>query len=95
MGGNLLAGQRDALGAEALAERTHREAGAGARVDRDATAQIGEREGGGPVTAEGRADEREQRGVLGDQEELSVAEFPAPRGEVAGKQDDGRDEGLH
>jgi hypothetical protein len=57
-------------------------------VDRKAAAQVGQREGALAVTAVGRPDQLEERLVLGDREELSLAEHPARRGEVPGKHPD-------
>ncbi len=86
---DLLHRQRDLLGAAGLGEDE-----AVALVDRDPAAQVGQREGRLPVAAVGRADQLEQRLVLGDRQQLALAEHPAGRGEVAGEHPDLTDIGL-
>jgi hypothetical protein len=46
---------------------------AGAQVNGNAALQIGERKGGAPVSAVGRAEQRKERLVLIDRQELAVA----------------------
>jgi hypothetical protein len=66
-------------------------------MNRRASAQIGEPERRLPVAAVRRAEEREQRRVLRDREDLPLAECPAARREVAGEDHDLADEriGVH
>ena len=73
--------QRVRLLAAALAERV-----AAADVDRRAAAQVGQREVDPAVAAEGRAEQREQRLVLVDRQQLPVAQRPA-----LGREDEGHD----
>ena len=51
-----------------------------AYVDRGARAQIGEREVDPPIAAKGRAQQREERLVLVDRQQLAVAQSPSPCG---------------
>ena len=62
---DLVDGQRDLLGAAGLGEDE-----AVALVDRDPAAQVGQRERALAVAAVGRADQLEQRLVLGDRQQL-------------------------
>ena len=71
-------GQRDLLGAAGLGQDE-----AVALVDRNPPAQVGQRERALAVAAVGRADQLEQRLVLGDRQQLALAEHPARGGEVA------------
>jgi len=77
--------QGDIFRACHFAEIDIAEAGACARADRTAAAQIGQREVGCAVTAEGGSQDGKQRGVLRDGEDLSGAEGPSARGEIAGE----------
>ena len=61
---------------------------AAALVDRHPAAQVRQREGALAVAAVGRADQLEQRLVLGDGQQLALAEHPARRREVAGEHPD-------
>ena len=77
--------QRDGLDAARFAELPRGETGAGARADRQPPAQVGQREGLLAVAAVGRADQVEERVVLGDREEAAVGGVPARRAEVDAK----------
>src|ERR1051326_2430674 len=77
VGGQLLDVDRDARAAALLAERV-----AVAHVDGDLAPQVRQVEGGLPVAAVGRAEQREERLVLVDGEGLAVAQRPALRGKV-------------
>lgn len=59
-----------------------------AHMDRQSGLQIGQRESGLAVAAIGGAKQREQRLILDDRQELTVAQRPAPRREVAAKHAD-------
>ena len=59
-----------------------------ALMDRKAAAQIRQREGALAVAAIGGADQVEQGLVFGDRQQLSLAEHPAGRREIAGEHAD-------
>src|SRR5690348_17328463 len=59
-----------------------RESGALSWMHRRIALHIGQREIGFPVTAIGRAQEREQRGILTERQDLPVAKCPALGSEV-------------
>jgi hypothetical protein len=88
VGRQVAGGERRVLRPTGLAEVVIRETGALARLRRVPAAQVGEGEVRLAVAAVGRAEQREERGVLRDRQDLSVAEGPALRGEVVGNEAD-------
>src|SRR5262245_48461671 len=78
--------ERHGFHAEHLAEVIARETGTLALVYRDAAAQVGQGERRLAVTPVGGAEQREQRRVLGDRQDLPVAGRPPPRGKAKAKQ---------
>ena len=68
-----------------LAEVAQRESLPLAGLHGSVSLQVGQREGGLAVTAVGRAEQREERGVLRDRHQLPVAEGPAGRRKLNGK----------
>ncbi len=63
-------------------------------MHRRAGAEVGQGEVHAAVAAVGRAEQREQRLVLVDRQQLSVAHRPALRGEAEGHDPDLGEEGL-
>src|SRR5882762_2897033 len=72
-----------------------REAGALTGVHRSAALQVGQREGRLAVAAVGGTQQREERGVLREGQELPVAPRPTFRREVEREDADFRDEWIH
>src|SRR5262245_6132973 len=65
-----------------------RQPGTLARMHRCIPLKIGQREGRLPIASVRRAEQREERGVLGNRHQLAVAEGPAFRREVEWKDPD-------
>jgi hypothetical protein len=80
---NLTYRERYLLGAAGLGQDE-----AVALVERKAAAQVGQGEGRLAIAAVGGSDQLEQGLMLGDGQELALAEHPADRREVAGKHAD-------
>src|SRR5687768_14712842 len=86
--------QRRRFDAAALAKVVQRESRPLPGMHRRAPLQVGQREGGLAVAAIERAQQREQRRVLGDRHELSVAPRPTRGCEVEAKNPNFSDEGV-
>src|SRR5258708_33197902 len=80
--GHLCCCERDALCAANLANLVWREAGACALVHGNTGLQVREGEGTPAVPAVERTEQREERGVLRDGQQLAVTKRPALRREV-------------
>jgi hypothetical protein len=94
MGRQLGEDQGVGLGSHLLAAFAIGESRPLAGMQRDPPAQVREREGADAVPAVRRADQLEERGVLGDPEQLTVAHGPAHGRETAREDADLADEWL-
>src|ERR1043166_9421730 len=86
--------QRDSLDPEHLSLGVAAQPGTLAGADRHAAPQIGQRKRRYAVTAVHGAEQREQRRVLRDRQQLALAQRPAARREVIGEQRDLAEEWL-
>src|SRR5262245_37739904 len=85
---HLWGGQRNGGLAAGLPERTIRQPIPLARHQRGGALEVGQGEGGPPVATVVRAEQREERRVLGDGQQLAVAQRPAERREVPAEHSD-------
>src|SRR5437870_1613825 len=92
--GYLIGGQRHARLALNLPDDGIESAGGVAPMHRDLALQVRQPEGGDPVAAIGGADDREQRGVVSDRQQLAVAERPPLRREIEAEAADFANVGL-
>src|SRR5262245_10934851 len=79
-------GEGDSLDAQDFTRWMSREPDPRSRSDDRPATQIGQTERASAVAAVGRAKKGEQSGILGDRQQLAVAEGPAIGGESAGEQ---------
>jgi hypothetical protein len=91
---HLAGNQRHAFRSARLADEIIAESRPGSLMDRDATAQIRESKRRLAIAAIGGTDEREKGVILRNREQLTVAQRPASRSEVAGKHPDFSNKGL-
>ena len=83
------------LGASLLAQVERPQTRGIAHAHRHAAAQVGQREGRLAIAAIGRAQDRIQRLIARDIQQLALAVCPSARREIAGKQDDRSDKWFH
>src|SRR3954453_13071602 len=91
---NLALEQRDRLRSAAFTEKALRQAGPVSLMHRRATLQVRQRKIALAVAAIEGAEQREQRRVLRDRQQLSIAPLPAFGREVERKNADFGDEGI-
>jgi hypothetical protein len=77
-----------------LAQDDGRKTGAIPLADGRATAEVGEREGGGAVAPVCGTEDREQSGILRNRKQLALAELVAAWGEVSCEEEDGAEKRL-
>ena len=87
--------QRDRLPTLHLADIIEGEPWPLALADRNAASQVRQRKSGLAVAAIEGAEEREQRRVLRDRQQLAFAERPSDRGEIKRENGDLADKGFH
>ena len=88
MPGQLRLGETDLLSAEDFAKKIGGQSSALALTDRHATTQVRQRKGGGAIATVGGPQQREERGVLRDGQELAVAKRPSFGREIEGENAD-------